>query len=171
MGRDAMKTIALYNPASGSVTADGGDRLRAALEEAGVRGRRSRRAGPRRLRNAVEGVSSGRTRPLHRLGRRWHIADGAYPGGTNAQPAAAAGRYDEPAHQVDPRRQALGHGAEGRAGGSQAQGHSSRQGERRTLLLRDARRRPLPGSPKRARPCGAANWSRPRSKRAPRWTR
>jgi diacylglycerol kinase family enzyme len=33
-----MKTIALYNPASGSVTADGGDKLRAALEEAGVRG-------------------------------------------------------------------------------------------------------------------------------------
>ena len=32
-----MKTIALYNPASGSVTADGGDKLRAALEEAGVR--------------------------------------------------------------------------------------------------------------------------------------
>lgn len=33
-----MKTIALYNPASGSVTANGGDRLRAALEAAGVRG-------------------------------------------------------------------------------------------------------------------------------------
>jgi diacylglycerol kinase family enzyme len=33
-----MKTIALYNPASGSVTADGGDKLRIALEEAGVRG-------------------------------------------------------------------------------------------------------------------------------------
>lgn len=32
-----MKTIALYNPASGSVTADGGARLRATLEEAGVR--------------------------------------------------------------------------------------------------------------------------------------
>ena len=32
-----MKTIALYNPAAGSVTADGGDKLRAALEEAGVR--------------------------------------------------------------------------------------------------------------------------------------
>jgi diacylglycerol kinase family enzyme len=32
-----MKTIALYNPAAGSVTADGGDRLRAVLEEAGVR--------------------------------------------------------------------------------------------------------------------------------------
>lgn len=33
-----MKTIALYNPASGSVTADGGEKLRAALEESGVRG-------------------------------------------------------------------------------------------------------------------------------------
>src|SRR5688572_25556929 len=33
-----MKTIALYNPASGSVTADGAERLRAALEDAGVRG-------------------------------------------------------------------------------------------------------------------------------------
>ncbi|HEY7797784.1 MAG TPA: diacylglycerol kinase family protein [Hyphomonadaceae bacterium] len=33
-----MKTIALYNPASGSVTADGGEKLRAALEGAGVRG-------------------------------------------------------------------------------------------------------------------------------------
>jgi diacylglycerol kinase family enzyme len=33
-----MKTIALYNPASGSVTADGGEKLRAALEAAGVRG-------------------------------------------------------------------------------------------------------------------------------------
>ena len=33
-----MKTIALYNPASGSVTANGGDRLRDALEAAGVRG-------------------------------------------------------------------------------------------------------------------------------------
>lgn len=33
-----MKTIALYNPAAGSVTADGGDKLRAVLEEAGVRG-------------------------------------------------------------------------------------------------------------------------------------
>jgi diacylglycerol kinase family enzyme len=33
-----MKTIALYNPAAGSVTADGGEKLRAALEEAGVRG-------------------------------------------------------------------------------------------------------------------------------------
>jgi diacylglycerol kinase family enzyme len=32
-----MKTIALFNPAAGSVTADGGDRLRAILEEAGVR--------------------------------------------------------------------------------------------------------------------------------------
>lgn len=32
-----MKTIALYNPAAGSVTADGGDRLRAVLEEVGVR--------------------------------------------------------------------------------------------------------------------------------------
>ena len=32
-----MKTIALYNPAAGSVTADGGDKLRAVLEEAGVR--------------------------------------------------------------------------------------------------------------------------------------
>ena len=32
-----MKTIALYNPASGSVTADGGERLRATLEEAGIR--------------------------------------------------------------------------------------------------------------------------------------
>lgn len=32
-----MKTIALYNPASGSVTADAGEKLRAALEEAGVR--------------------------------------------------------------------------------------------------------------------------------------
>jgi diacylglycerol kinase family enzyme len=34
---DIMKTIALFNPASGSVTADGGERLRAALESAGVR--------------------------------------------------------------------------------------------------------------------------------------
>lgn len=33
-----MKTIALFNPASGSVTADGGERLRVALEAAGVRG-------------------------------------------------------------------------------------------------------------------------------------
>jgi diacylglycerol kinase family enzyme len=33
-----MKTVALYNPAAGSVTADGGDKLRAVLEEAGVRG-------------------------------------------------------------------------------------------------------------------------------------
>ncbi len=33
-----MKTIALFNPASGSVTADGGERLSAALEAAGVRG-------------------------------------------------------------------------------------------------------------------------------------
>jgi diacylglycerol kinase family enzyme len=33
-----MKTIALYNPASGSITADGEPRLREALEEAGVRG-------------------------------------------------------------------------------------------------------------------------------------
>ncbi|HEX5007132.1 MAG TPA: diacylglycerol kinase family protein, partial [Hyphomonadaceae bacterium] len=33
-----MKTFALYNPASGSVTADGGEKLRAALDEAGVRG-------------------------------------------------------------------------------------------------------------------------------------
>jgi diacylglycerol kinase family enzyme len=33
-----MKTTALYNPAAGSVTADGGDKLRAVLEEAGVRG-------------------------------------------------------------------------------------------------------------------------------------
>ncbi len=32
-----MKTIALYNPAAGSVSTDGGDKLRAALEEAGVR--------------------------------------------------------------------------------------------------------------------------------------
>lgn len=32
-----MKTIALYNPASGSVAADGRDRLLAVLEEAGVR--------------------------------------------------------------------------------------------------------------------------------------
>ncbi len=33
-----MKTIALYNPAAGSVTADGCERLSAAMEEAGVRG-------------------------------------------------------------------------------------------------------------------------------------
>jgi diacylglycerol kinase family enzyme len=33
-----MKTIALYNPAAGSVTQDGGGKLQAALEEAGVRG-------------------------------------------------------------------------------------------------------------------------------------
>jgi diacylglycerol kinase family enzyme len=33
-----MKTIALYNPASGSVSVDGGERLRAALEVAGVSG-------------------------------------------------------------------------------------------------------------------------------------
>jgi diacylglycerol kinase family enzyme len=33
-----MKTIALFNPASGSVNADGGERLSAALEAAGVRG-------------------------------------------------------------------------------------------------------------------------------------
>jgi diacylglycerol kinase family enzyme len=33
-----MKTIALFNPASGSVTADGGEKLAAALEIAGVRG-------------------------------------------------------------------------------------------------------------------------------------
>lgn len=33
-----MKTIALFNPNSGSVSADGGERLRAALESAGVRG-------------------------------------------------------------------------------------------------------------------------------------
>jgi len=33
-----MKTIALYNPGSGSVTADGGDKLRAALEANGVHG-------------------------------------------------------------------------------------------------------------------------------------
>ena len=33
-----MKTIALFNPNSGSVSADGGERLRAALEAAGVRG-------------------------------------------------------------------------------------------------------------------------------------
>jgi len=33
-----MKTIALFNPASGSVNADGGERLGAALEAAGVRG-------------------------------------------------------------------------------------------------------------------------------------
>jgi diacylglycerol kinase family enzyme len=33
-----MKTIALYNPAAGSVSVDGGERLRAALENAGVRG-------------------------------------------------------------------------------------------------------------------------------------
>ena len=32
-----MKTIALFNPASGSVTPDGGERLKAALEAAGVR--------------------------------------------------------------------------------------------------------------------------------------
>lgn len=32
-----MKTVALFNPASGSVTADGGERLRSVLEEAGVR--------------------------------------------------------------------------------------------------------------------------------------
>jgi diacylglycerol kinase family enzyme len=36
--RDTMKTIALYNPASGSVTADGGEKLRAALEANGVHG-------------------------------------------------------------------------------------------------------------------------------------
>jgi diacylglycerol kinase family enzyme len=33
-----MKTIALYNPASGSVTADGGEKLRAALQASGVHG-------------------------------------------------------------------------------------------------------------------------------------
>jgi len=33
-----MKTIALYNPAAGSVSADGGERLRAALQAAGVNG-------------------------------------------------------------------------------------------------------------------------------------
>ncbi|MDP3492102.1 MAG: diacylglycerol kinase family protein [Hyphomonadaceae bacterium] len=33
-----MKTIALFNPNSGSVSADGGERLRAALETAGIRG-------------------------------------------------------------------------------------------------------------------------------------
>lgn len=33
-----MKTIALFNPASGSVSADGGERLRAALELSGVSG-------------------------------------------------------------------------------------------------------------------------------------
>ena len=33
-----MKTIALFNPHSGSVSADGGECLRAALENAGVRG-------------------------------------------------------------------------------------------------------------------------------------
>jgi diacylglycerol kinase family enzyme len=33
-----MKTIALYNPAAGSVSADGGERLRAALKAAGVNG-------------------------------------------------------------------------------------------------------------------------------------
>src|SRR5262245_27325779 len=33
-----MKTIALFNPLSGSVSADGGTRLSAALEAAGVRG-------------------------------------------------------------------------------------------------------------------------------------
>jgi len=33
-----MKTIALFNPHSGSVSADGGERLRVALENAGVRG-------------------------------------------------------------------------------------------------------------------------------------
>jgi diacylglycerol kinase family enzyme len=33
-----MKTIALYNPAAGSVSVDGGERLRAALEKAGVSG-------------------------------------------------------------------------------------------------------------------------------------
>jgi diacylglycerol kinase family enzyme len=33
-----MKTIALFNPASGSVSADGGERLRMALEAAGVHG-------------------------------------------------------------------------------------------------------------------------------------
>lgn len=33
-----MKTIALFNPHSGSVSADGGERLQAALENAGVRG-------------------------------------------------------------------------------------------------------------------------------------
>ena len=33
-----MKTIALFNPASGSVNADGGEKLREALEAAGVRG-------------------------------------------------------------------------------------------------------------------------------------
>src|ERR1700754_569913 len=33
-----MKTIALFNPAAGSVPADGGDKLLAALEAAGVRG-------------------------------------------------------------------------------------------------------------------------------------
>ncbi len=32
-----MKTVALYNPAAGSVTADGGERLSAALAEAGMR--------------------------------------------------------------------------------------------------------------------------------------
>ena len=36
--RDKMKTIALFNPNSGSVSADGGERLRSALESAGVRG-------------------------------------------------------------------------------------------------------------------------------------
>lgn len=33
-----MKTVALYNPASGSITVEGGPRLREALEAAGVRG-------------------------------------------------------------------------------------------------------------------------------------
>lgn len=35
--RDAMKTIALFNPASGSVSAGGGEKLRAVLEKSGVR--------------------------------------------------------------------------------------------------------------------------------------
>lgn len=34
---DVMKTVALFNPASGSVSADGGERLRVVLENAGVK--------------------------------------------------------------------------------------------------------------------------------------
>jgi diacylglycerol kinase family enzyme len=37
-GGTLMKTIALFNPASGSVPADGGERMRVSLEAAGVRG-------------------------------------------------------------------------------------------------------------------------------------
>ena len=33
-----MKTIALFNPASGSVSADGGERLKVELEKSGIRG-------------------------------------------------------------------------------------------------------------------------------------